>query len=232
VENLGDEHHRLWYNPLMAKVTCPVSGQTAIEERINSFTHGLGAVFALAAFCALVVSASWTQNIWHIVSSTVFGLSLIALYTASTLYHSAKLPSRKRRLKVLDHACIYVLIAGTYTPFTLGPLRGAYGWTLFGIIWGLAIAGVVFKLFYTGRFRLASTLLYLGMGWLGLLVVIPIAQLIPDAANYLIAGGLCYTLGAIFYLIKRMPFQHGLFHIFVLAGSAFHYLSVLLYIIV
>jgi len=217
----------------MSKVVCTVSGQTVLEERINTLTHGIGAALSLGAFCALVVSASLTQNVWHIVSSTVFGLSLIALYMASTLYHSAKAPIRKRRLKVLDHACIYVLIAGTYTPFTLGPLRGAYGWSLFGVIWGLAIAGVAFKLFFTGRFKLTSTLLYLGMGWLGVFVVVPLAKVVPDAAIYWIyAGGFCYTLGAIFYLVKRLPFNHGLFHVLVLAGSACHFLSVFLYVVV
>jgi len=215
------------------KSICPVSGQTPKEERINSLTHGLGALLSVGALCALVVSASNSQNAWHIISSCVFGASLVLLYLASTLYHASTNPKIKRKLKIFDHACIYVLIAGTYTPFTLGPLHGPWGWSLFCVIWGLAICGIVFKLFFTGRFRLVSTLIYMGVGSIGLVAVSPLAESLPTEAFYgIFAGGLSYTLGTVFYLVKRIPYHHGLWHLSVLGGSTCHFFTVLLYVVV
>ena len=133
----------------------------------------------------------------------------------------------------MDHACIYVLIAGTHTPFTLGPLRGPWGWSLFCIVWGLALCGVVFKLFFTGRFRLASTLIYLSMGWIGIFALSPIVNVLPIQALYgILVGGLCYTLGTVFYLGKRIPYHHALWHLSVLAGSACHYFTILFYVVI
>ena len=173
-----------------------------------------------------------TETNAPIISSMVFGLSLILLYFASTLYHSAKDTARKRKLKVFDHACIYVLIAGSYTPFTLGPLRGPWGWSLFCIIWALALCGVVFKLRFTGRFKLVSTLIYVGMGWIAIFALTPLTKSLPkEAVQGMFAGGLCYTLGTVFYLVKKIPYHHGFWHLSVLAGSAFHYFTVLFYIV-
>jgi hemolysin III len=212
---------------------CVVSGQTRREELINSLTHGFGAFLSLCAMGLLVVSAAATQNMWHIVSSAVYGASLVLLYLASTLYHSAKDPVRKRKLKVFDHSCIYLLIAGSYTPFMLGPLRGPWGWSLFCIVWVMALSGVIFKLYFTGRFNLISTFVYIGMGWLVIFAISPLAQALPYNAIYgIFAGGLCYTLGTVFYLFKKIPYHHGLWHLSVLAGSAFHFVTILLYVIV
>jgi hemolysin III len=217
----------------MTKPRCPVSGQTTLDERINSLTHGLGAILSLAAFFALVISASLTQNVWHIISSTVFGISLILLYIASTLYHSSKNVDLKRKLKVFDHASIYVLIAGTYTPFMLGPLRGPWGWSFFILIWSLAFCGIIFKLFFAHRFKVVSTLLYLGMGWIIVFAFPQLTQVVPaQGIFWMIAGGLFYTLGTIFYLGHRIPFNHGFWHLFVLAGSACHFCSVFFYVLV
>lgn len=212
---------------------CVVSGQTRREEMINALTHGFGAFLSVCALCLLVISALYTNNPWHILSSAVYGASLVLLYLASTLYHVTKDPDKKRRLKVFDHASIYLLIAGSYTPFTLGPLHGPWGWTLFAIIWTLAISGVIFKLYFTGRFNLLSTFLYVGMGWLAIFAISPLSQALPANAIYgMFAGGLSYTLGVVFYLVKRIPYHHGLWHLSVLAGSACHFFTILFYVII
>jgi hemolysin III len=175
----------------------------------------------------LVVLAARGGDVWEIVSVAVFGATLSLLYLASTLYHAARNPRSKARLKVFDHSAIYLLIAGTYTPFTLGVLRGAWGWSLFGVIWGLAVVGITFKLFFTGRFRLASTLIYVGMGWLGLIAAGPlIRNLNPVTLIWLVAGGLAYTAGTPFYQAGRFRYAHAVWHAFVLAGSACHVVAV------
>ncbi len=212
---------------------CEISGQTRAEEVINSLTHGFGACLSFGAMCLLVASALMTNNVWHVVSSAVYGASLVLLYLASTLYHSAKDPERKRKLKIFDHACIYVLIAGSYTPFTLGPLHGPWGWSLLFIIWTLALCGVIFKLYFTGRFDLISTLVYIGMGWLAVFAISPLSAALPvDALYGMFAGGMCYTLGTVFYLAERIPYHHGMWHLSVLAGSTFHFFTILLYVVV
>jgi len=202
-----------------------------LEDRINSVLHGLGAVLGVGALCALIISSSGTHDVWNVVGKTIYGLALIFLYVSSALYHSAKEPKRKRKLKVLDHVAIYLMIAGTYTPFTLGPLRGSYGLALFAFVWAFAFAGIIFKLFFTGRFKLVSTLLYLGMGWMGLSVAMPLSKVVPMQAIYwILAGGLFYTFGTIFYLVKQIPFHHVLWHVFVMAGSACHFCSIFWYV--
>ena len=200
---------------------------TRAEELANTLTHGIGIAGGVAACATLVTLSALKGTAWHIVSSAVFGATLILLYTASTLYHSVKAERAKARLRVLDHCAIYLLIAGTYTPFTLVGLRGGWGWSLFGVVWGLAVAGVVFKLFFTGRFVRLSTAIYLAMGWLVLIAVVPMVQrLSPLTLVWLVAGGLAYTAGTVFYLNRRMPFAHAVWHLFVLGGSVCHAVAV------
>lgn len=200
--------------------------QTTGEELANTLTHGLGAVGGIAVTAILIVLAAVTRDPWSIVGAAVFGATLIALYTASTVYHAVRVPALKERLKVLDHAMIYLLIAGTYTPFTLGGLRGGWGWSLFGVIWGLAAAGVVFKIFFIGRFPRVSTALYLAMGWLVVLAIGPMLQTL-DATTlaWLLAGGVAYSAGTLFYHGTRR-YTHAVWHLFVLAGSACHVMAI------
>jgi len=197
------------------------------EELANMLTHGVGALASAIAVPLLVVIAVYDGNAWDIFSVSLFGATLLLLYLASTLYHGARNPKVKARLKVFDHCAIYLLIAGTYTPFALGVLRGAWGWSLFGVIWGFAVAGVTFKLFFAGRFRLASTLVYIGMGWLVLVAAGPlIRSASPIALVWLTAGGIAYTAGTPFYQLGRFRFAHAVWHGFVLAGSACHVVAV------
>lgn len=201
------------------------------EELANALTHGIGAAASAIALVVLVLLAARGGDVWQIVSVALFGATLLLLYLASTVYHAARDPLIKARLKVLDHSAIYLLIAGTYTPFALGVLRGGWGWTLFGIVWGLACAGIVFKLFFTGRFRLASTLIYIGMGWLGLVAAVPLIRgLNPVVLFWLVAGGIAYTAGTPFYQAGRFRYAHAVWHGFVLAGSACHTVAVALQI--
>ena len=172
------------------------------------------------------------HRVWHVVSFNIFGASLIVLYAASTFYHSAKKPELRRRLRVLDHASIYVLIAGTYTPFTLVTLNGQIGFTIFGTSWGLALTGIILKLFFTGKYKLISTLMYVFMGWIIVFAIKPlINNLSSDGLLWLVAGGMAYTIGAILYSIKKIKFNHAIFHILVLIGSVCHFVSVFLYIL-
>ncbi len=197
------------------------------EERASALTHAAGTAVALVAGLVLVILAALHGDGWQLGSAIVFSASLVLLYLASTLYHSVHEPLVKRRLKVLDHCAIYLLIAGTYTPFTLVGLRGTLGWTLFAAIWSLALAGVVFKLFYTGRFRKLSTLVYVAMGWLVVLAIKPVmAALDAWTLGWLVAGGLFYTLGTVFYHRESLPYAHAIWHLFCIAGSACHYLAV------
>lgn len=197
------------------------------EELASALTHGLGATAALAGGAVLITLAARYGDGWQLGASIVFGIALLLLYLASTLYHSIHHPVIKGRLKVFDHCAIYVLIAGTYTPFTLIGLRGSVGWWLFTMIWTLALAGVVFKLFYTGRFKKLSTLIYVAMGWLILVAAKPLfAALDAWTLGWLIAGGLFYTLGTIFYHRPSMRYSHAIWHLFVIAGSVSHYVAV------
>ena len=202
------------------------------EELASSVTHGVGAVLSLAGLMALVIYASRYGSAKHIVGCAVFGAALVFLYTASTLYHSVRSARLKHILRVIDHSCIYLLIAGTYTPFTLVTLEGPVGWSLFCIVWGLAAAGIVFQIFFVHRFKLLATLAYIGMGWLVIFAIKPLINAMPAGGLLLVtAGGLAYTLGAVFYLLKKMPFNHAVWHVFVLAGSTFHYFAVMRYVV-
>ncbi len=197
------------------------------EEIANTVTHGLGVILAIGGGAVLITLTAIHAGMREVVSASVFVASLILLYGASTLYHAARRPHIKSRLKVLDHCAIFLLIAGTYTPFTIVAMRGGWGWSLFGVIWGLAVMGIIFKLFFTGRYKFLSTATYIGMGWLVLIAFIPLVQaLTPSALGWLIAGGLLYTAGTIFYHNERVPYSHAVWHLFVLGGSVCHFAAV------
>jgi hemolysin III len=202
------------------------------EELLNRLTHALGAAFSAAGLVLLVVFSVLHGDAWHVVSTAIFGVTLVLLYTSSTLYHSFRSERTRQVLQKFDHAAIFLLIAGTYTPFVLVTLRGPWGWSLFGVVWGLAIVGVTLKFWFAGRFRLSSTLIYLAMGWLVLVALRPLRAALPAGGfRLLVAGGLCYTGGAVFYLWKRLPYHHAVWHLFVLAGSACHWAAVFLYVV-
>jgi len=199
------------------------------EELAHWATHALGAVASLAGIAWLLATASANgAGPWRAIGGVVFGASALLLFTTSVLYHATSSSRLKPRLRLLDHSAIYVLIAGTYTPFALGVLDGAWGWTLFGLVWGLALAGIAAKLTLGFRFPLASTLLYLAMGWIGVVAARPLMQsLTPTELTWIVAGGLVYTAGVPFYLWKNRPYAHAVWHLFVLGGVACHFVAVL-----
>jgi len=202
------------------------------EESLNVTSHAVGFVLSIIAFIALLERAITMGNALHIISFSIFGISLIFLYGTSTIYHSTKNLARRSNLRILDHAGIYVLIAGTYTPFTLITLQGTTGWVIFGVCWIMALTGIILKLFFTGKFRLLSTLMYVLMGWLILFAIRPLIDKFPSAGlNWLIAGGLAYTLGAALYSVKKIRFNHAIFHVFVLLGSSCHFVAVYFYVV-
>ena len=202
------------------------------EEIAHTITHGIGALLSIAGLAVLVAFASLNGDAWHVVSSSVFGASLVILYSASSLYHGIPHPRAKAVLQQLDHAAIYLLIAGTYTPFLLVSLRGAWGWSLFALIWSLAVAGIVLEFIDSQRFKRLSLGLYLGMGWIVLVAIKPMFdQVAIGGLVLLLLGGLSYSLGVIFYIREQMAYHHAIWHLFVLAGSAFHFFAVLFYVI-
>ncbi|GMA99048.1 hemolysin III family protein [Pelosinus sp. IPA-1] len=203
-----------------------------MEEVMNAVTHGIGTLLAVAGLVLLTVFAYLNGSVWHIVSFSIYGTTLVLLYLASTLYHSFTNERVKRIFKILDHSAIYLLIAGTYTPFTLVPLHGVLGWTVFSLVWGLAVIGIVLKVFFAGRYKVLSTLCYLGMGWFIVFAIKPLLATVPEFGMiWLFAGGLFYTLGSAFYLWKRLPYNHAIWHLFVLAGSISHFIAVFFYIL-
>ncbi len=203
-----------------------------LEEKANILSHTLGLLLSFAALILLVVRAGRYGDAWHVVGAAIFGASLIALYAASTAYHSATNPARRARLRIIDHATIYILIAGTYTPFSLVTLHGPVGWTIFGVTWGMAAIGTVLKLFFTGRFNLVSTLMYVFMGWIIVFAVKPLIANFPlEGIYWLVAGGVSYTTGAVIYSIGKMPLNHAIFHVFVLGGSICHFVAVYFYLL-
>ncbi len=207
-----------------------MNGPTLREEIANSITHGIGFLLSIVGLVVLVVSASADGDPWKVVSFSVYGGTLVALYLASTFYHSFHSPRLKHALRVVDHCAIYLLIAGTYTPFTLLNLRGPLGWTLFGIIWGLAAIGIGAKAFHVDRYPILTPLIYIAMGWIGAFAALPSLELIPaPGIALLFAGGVTYTLGVIFYALERLPYNHAIWHLFVLFASAFHFFAVLFY---
>jgi hemolysin III len=200
------------------------------EEIANSVTHGIGLVASLVGLPVLVVAAAGRADAMHVVGCSVFAACLVALYAASTVYHALPPSRAKQVFRVLDHAAVYLLIAGTYTPFTLGVLRGAWGWTLFGIVWGLAALGILFKTLLGMRYPRVSTLFYLLMGWLAVIAIRPLTMRMPAAGlGWLIAGGLLYTGGVAFFAWERQRHSHTVWHLAVLGGSICHFFAVLWY---
>ncbi|WP_046743141.1 PAQR family membrane homeostasis protein TrhA [Kordia zhangzhouensis] len=203
-----------------------------LEEKLNIWSHGLGVILGIVALFLLVIHAAINGSAVHVVSFTIYGVSIIILYAASTLYHSAKKPLLRNRLRIFDHAAIYLLIAGTYTPFALVTLEGVVGWTIFGLVWGFAIIGIVLKLFFTGQFDKLSTIMYVLMGWIIIFAIKPLIEnLSSEGLFWLIAGGIAYTIGAILYSIRKLPLNHAIFHVFVLLGSIFHFIAVYAYVL-
>jgi hemolysin III len=203
-----------------------------IEELANSITHGIGLALSIAGFAALIVLAVVYGDASQIAGCAVFGATLVFLYAASTLYHSFRKPRLKEALKIVDHCAIFLLIAGTYTPFTLVNLRGLWGWTLFGLVWTLSLVGIFFKILCVNRFKVFSVLLYLAMGWICLIAAKPLVALIPlGGILWLLAGGMFYTVGVIFFACNKIPFNHTIWHLFVMAGSICHYLAVMFYVL-
>ena len=199
------------------------------EEVASAVTHGLGVLLSVGAGAVLITLAALTADVWTIVGASVFVGTLVLLYTSSTLYHAIPFERARARLRTVDHCAIYGLIAGTYTPFLIGGLRGPWGWSLFGVVWGLAAVGVVVKLFTTGRFQVVSTLAYVAMGWLAVVATGPLREALPGSTlAWLVAGGVAYTAGAAVYLSRRIPYGHAVWHLFVLAGSVCHFAAVLL----
>jgi hemolysin III len=202
------------------------------EEIAHAITHGIGIPLSIAALATLMAFSALYGDAWHVTSTAIYGITLILLYTASTLYHGIPNAQGKRILKQLDHAAIFLLIAGTYTPFTLVSLRGPWGWTLFCLVWGIAIVGIYIELWGSSKLRRWSLALYLGMGWLVVIAIKPmLANVETGGLLLLLGGGLSYTLGAIFYVWKRLSYNHAIWHIFVLAGSILHFFSVLFYVV-
>jgi len=202
------------------------------EERMNVISHGVGLLLSIVALVFLVVYASKKGDTTQLVSVIIYGASLILLYSASTMYHYVQSPKLRKNLNILDHAAIYVLIAGTYTPFCLVVLKGWIGYTIFGIAWVIAIIGVIFKLFFTGRFDKLSTAAYVLMGWLIIFAIKPLVENLPDGGLlWLFLGGLFYTVGAVLYSIEKIKYNHAIFHIFVLLGSFCHFMAVFFYVL-
>jgi len=197
------------------------------EEKFNSITHGIGALMSIAGLVILINIALHKGNIWHLVSFTIYGVSMVLLYLASTLYHSFHKEKLKNLFARFDHAAIFLLIAGTYTPFLLTALRGTLGWVMFGIIWGVALVGVIIRSIYLTRYRKLMVALYLAMGWMFVFIAGPMIKNLPTlSVIFLFAGGIFYTIGVIFYAWRTLKFGHGIWHLFVLAGSIMHFFAI------
>lgn len=202
------------------------------EEALNILSHAGGLILSVVGLVLLVIRATTHGNVWHVASFSIFGISLVLLYAASTAYHSVRDLKLRGRMRVLDHAAIYILIAGTYTPFCLITLKGPVGWTIFTISWAMALVGVGLKLYFTGRFHRTSTAMYVFMGWIIVFAIKPLTtHLSSEGLFWLVAGGVSYTVGAIFFSLGKLKFNHALFHLFVLAGSISHFIAVYAYVI-
>lgn len=205
---------------------------TKNEEIMNAVTHGIGAGLSIAGLVVLVVFASMQSDAWKIVASAIYGASMIVLYTASTLYHSFSKTKAASKLNMFDHISIYYLIAGSYTPFMLVNLRGGWGWSIFGVVWACAIAGTVLKIIYGNKLRKVSTIIYLAMGWIIIIAIYPFVKNVETGGIILVVlGGLSYTIGVIFYKWKSLPFNHAIWHLFVLAGTVLQFFAVLFYVV-
>ncbi len=203
-----------------------------LEEIANSITHGVGLLLSIAGLVALVILAAKKGSAWHVVSVSVYGATLVLLYAASTAYHAARSRRWKHFFRIVDHSSIYLLIAGTYTPFTLVNLRGPWGWTLFGLVWGLAAAGILFKIWFVDHFAFLSTAVYLAMGWMAVIAIRPVFAAVPSGGRlWLLAGGLSYTIGVAFFAWNKLPYNHTIWHLFVLGGSVSHFFAVMYYVL-
>ncbi|PNR96457.1 PAQR family membrane homeostasis protein TrhA [Petrotoga olearia] len=205
---------------------------TTGEEIANAVIHGIGALLSIAALVLLVVFSAINGQPWSIFSSAIYGSSLIILYLSSTLYHSFQRKKIKDLFEIFDHSAIYILIAGTYTPFALVTLNGSLGWIIFFVVWVLAAIGIIFKIFFVKRFRILSTILYIAMGWLVVFAMEPLVSNLDFwGLFWLVIGGILYTVGTIFYVWRKIPYHHALWHLIVLAGSICHFFSVFFYVI-
>lgn len=205
---------------------------TVGEEIAHTVTHGLGMVLSIGALATLVAMATIRGDTWHIIGSAIFGVTLVLAYATSTLYHGIRWGRAKRVLRQLDHSAVFLLIAGTYTPFTLVNLRGGWGWTLLGLVWSLAILGITLQVVAPTKLPRLSVALRLAMGWLALIAIEPLVRsLHPEGVMLLVLGGVAYTAGVIFYVWQRLPYHHAIWHVFVMAGSACHFSCVLAYVI-
>ncbi|OGG98799.1 MAG: hemolysin III [Candidatus Lambdaproteobacteria bacterium RIFOXYD1_FULL_56_27] len=210
----------------------PQKNPLPFEELANSWSHGLGAGAAVVGVTLILILAAQRADGYSVAGLSVYGASLVLLYLVSAFFHGVKNPRLKEALKLADHCSIYLLIAGTYTPFLLTFLRGPWGWSLFGVIWGLAVLGILGKVLWRNRFHRVAVALYLGMGWLILVAFKPMSETFPvGLVWWVLAGGLFYSFGVIFYLWERLPYNHGVWHLFVLAGSLSHFLGMLFYLI-
>jgi len=207
----------------------PLSPKQSLKEEVaNAITHGIGVGLAIAALVILVVYAARISDTWKVVSFSIYGATMIILFLSSTLYHSFPQPYLKRFFRILDHSSIFLLIAGTYTPVTIGSMRGGWGWTLFGVIWGLTIVGIVLKIFAMSKLKWLSIVVYLMMGWIILIAIKPLVAVVTTKfLIWILAGGLAYSLGIIFYVARKLPFHHAVWHLFVLAGSICHFFAML-----
>lgn len=210
----------------------PLPHYSRAEEIANSLTHGVGVILSVAGLGVLTAFASALGTVWHVVSVSIYAATQIILYTASTLYHSIPLPRARAVLRIFDHSAIFLLIAGTYTPFTLVNLRGPWGWSLFGAVWGLAALGIALQGLLIRQKRIWTALPYIALGWVAVVGVKPLVENVAvGGLALLLAGGLAYTLGSVFYVWRRVPYHHAIWHVFVLAGSAFHFFAVLFYVV-
>lgn len=198
------------------------------EEVANGITHGIGTALSVIGLILLIVIAVNQGDARHIASFAIYGTSLFLLYLASTLYHSFRKPILRKIFQIVDHSCIYLLIAGTYTPFLIVGIGGSFGTIMLAVIWSIAIAGIIFKVFFINRFMIASTLAYVGMGWLAIIGWQELVASVPAVGvAWLAAGGITYSLGVIFYALEKMPFNHTIWHLFVMGGSACHFVAVI-----
>ena len=207
----------------------PLSPRQSLGEEIaNAISHGVGVGLSIAALVILVVFAAKQSDAWKVVAFSIYGATMITLYLSSTLYHSFHQPRVKRFFRIMDHSSIFLLIAGTYTPITIGTMRGGWGWTLFGIIWGLTIAGICLKIFALGKLKAMSVAVYIIMSWMVVIAVRPLMAAAPHSfITWMLIGGAAYMLGVIFYIAKRMPYHHSVWHLFVLGGSISHFFGML-----
>ncbi len=209
----------------------PLNSYPQREEKLNIATHAIGIFGAVIALILMLIKIGSQHSLAHLLSALIYGISLVTLYTASTLFHSSTKTRLRHRLNIFDHCAIYLLIAGTYTPYALITLRGTIGWVILAVIWTIAVSGIVLKFFFTGKYRILSTIMYVAMGWVVVFAIKPLYNNLDFAGfMWLMMGGLAYTLGAVLYAIKKIPYNHAIFHVFVLIGSASHFISIYYYV--